>query len=114
MSIMLRVVLVIVSAATFMTMIKRIRQAKVQIETSLFWVVFAAMLLLISIFPKIAYFATDLLGIQAPVNFVFLFAIFVLLVHQFFNSIKISQLENKVKDLTQELAVRELMGKQEK
>lgn len=113
MSIMLRLVLVVVSIVTFMIMIKRIRQAKVQIETSLFWIVFAAVLLLISVFPEIAFFATDLLGIQAPVNFVFLFVIFVLLVHQFFNSIKLSQLENKIKDLTQELAVRELRSKED-
>lgn len=113
MSLMLRLVLVVVSIVTFLIIIKRIRQAKVQIETSLFWIVFAAILLLISIFPEIAFFATDLLGIQAPVNFVFLFVIFVLLLHQFFNSIKISQLENKIKDLTQELAVRELRSKED-
>ena len=113
MSIMLRLVLVVVSIVTFMIMVKRIRQAKVQIETSLFWIIFAAVLLLISIFPEIAFFATDLLGIQAPVNFVFLFVIFVLLLHQFFNSIKLSQLENKIKDLTQELAVRELRSKED-
>lgn len=113
MSIVLRVALTLVSIATFIIIVRKIRHAKVQIEHSLFWIVFSAGLLLLSFFPQIAVIAANLLGIQAPVNFIFLFVIFVLLLHQFFNSIKISQLENKLKELTQELAVRELEEKNE-
>lgn len=112
MSIVLRLALTVVSVITFMVIVRKIRNAKVQIENSLFWIVFAVGLLILSFFPQIAIFAAQLLGIQAPVNFIFLFFIFVLLLHQFFNSIKISQLENKVKELTQELAVRELSKKE--
>lgn len=114
MSITLRIVLMVVSIATFVGIIKKIRQSKVQIETSLFWIVFAAGLLLLSFFPEIAFIATNWFGIMAPVNFIFLFFIFILLIHQFYNSLKISELENKLKELTQELAVRELMNKEEK
>ncbi len=114
MSIMLRLMLTIVSIVTFVIIVKKIRNSKVQIETSLFWIVFAAGLLLLSFFPELAFLATNLLGIQAPVNFIFLFFIFILLIHQFFNSIKISELENKLKELTQELAIRELTSKEEK
>ena len=114
MSIVLRVVLMIVSIATFVGIVRKIRNAKVQIETSLFWIVFASVLLLLAFFPDLAMYAAYLLGISAPVNFIFLFVIFVLLIHQFYNSIKISQLENKLKELTQELAIRELTSKEEK
>ena len=113
MSLVLRIVLCIVSVLTFMVIVKRIRNAKVQIETSLFWIVFAVALMLLSVFPEVAIWATGILGIQSPANFIFLFMIFILLIHQFFNSIKISQLENKLKELTQELAVRELKSKEE-
>ena len=44
---------------------------------------------------------------QLPVNFIFLFFIFVLLVKMFLMTIELSALENKVKDLTQELALEE-------
>ena len=44
---------------------------------------------------------------QLPVNFIFLFFIFVLLVKMFLMTIELSTLENKVKDLTQELALEE-------
>jgi len=106
-----RVVLIVVSLLTFFGIVKKIRNAKVQIENSIFWIGFSALLLLLSIFPGIANFVSDLLGIYSTVNFIFLFVIFVLLVHQFSNSLKISQLEDKIKELTQEIAVRELRKK---
>ena len=50
---------------------------------------------------------TRLLGMQLPVNFVFMVFIFILLVKLFMMTIELSTLENKVKDLTQELALAE-------
>lgn len=114
MSLVLRVCLMLVSIVTFVVIVRKIRNSKVQIETSLFWIVFAIGLLVLSFFPELAFVAANLLGIQAPVNFIFLFFIFILLIHQFYNSIKLSELENKLKELTQEIAVRELMSKEEK
>ena len=111
MTIVFRVILIITSLITLVAMIKKVRNAKVQIEYSLFWIAFSALLLILSIIPQIAYFVADLLGIQSTVNFIFLFVIFILLVHQFIYTIKISQLENKVKELTQEIAVREARQK---
>lgn len=106
-----RIILIVVSLFTLIGVIRKIRNAKVQIESSLFWIVFSSLLLILSIFPQISEFAADLLGMYSTVNFIFLFVIFILLVHQFTNSIKISQLENKIKELTQEIAVRELRKK---
>ena len=48
-----------------------------------------------------------MIGMQLPVNFIFLLFIFVLMVKLFFMTIELSTLENKVKDLTQELALEE-------
>ena len=102
-----RAILVVVSLVTFIVMIRKVRNSKVQIEYSLFWLAFSALLILFSIFPEIADCVTDLLGIYSTVNFIFLFVIFILLIHQFLNTIKISQLENKINELTQEIALRE-------
>ena len=106
-----RIVLIAASLLTLAGIVRKVRNAKVDIENSIFWIGFSALLLILSIFPKIAEFIADLLGIYSTVNFIFLFVIFVLLVHQFTNSIRISQLENRVKELTQEIAVRELRKK---
>lgn len=111
MTLVFRIVLIIVSLVTLICIVKKVRNAKVQIENSLFWIGFSTLLLILSIFPVIAEWVADLLGMYSTVNFIFLFVIFVLLLHQFTNSIKISQLENKVKELTQEIGVRELRKK---
>lgn len=112
MTIVFRIILIVVSLVTLFGIVKKIRNSKVQIESSLFWIGFSVILLILSIFPKIAECIADLLGIYSTVNFIFLFVIFVLLIHQFYNSIKISQIENKVKELTQEIAVRDLRKKE--
>ena len=78
-----------------------------QIEDSLFWIFFSAGLLLISIFPQIADFFAKLLGIYSTVNFLFLFIIFILLIKIFNMNIHISQLENRLKNLAQSVAIHE-------
>lgn len=111
MTLVFRVVLIAVSLGTLFGIVRKIRNAKVQIENAIFWIGFSTLLLILSIFPIIAEIVADLLGIYSTVNFIFLFVIFILLIHQFANSIKISQLENKVNELTQEIAVREIRKK---
>lgn len=106
-----RIVLIVASMMTLFGIVRKVRNSKVQIESSLFWIGFSGLLFVLSIFPGIAEFVADVLGIYSTVNFIFLFVIFVLLINQFFTSIKISQLENKIKELTQEIAVRELRKK---
>lgn len=100
-----RVVLLLASIGTMLFMLKRIRHAKIQIEDSLFWILFSALLLILSVFPGIADFMAGVVGIYSTVNFIFLFFIFILLIKEFSMTIKISQLENKIKELTQEIAL---------
>lgn len=108
MTIVFRIFLILASLITFAGIVKKIRAAKVQIESALFWIVFAFILLLFSIFPWIATIAARAIGIYSTVNFVFLFVIFILLIRQFFSDIKTSQLESKLNELVQELAIKEL------
>ena len=79
-----------------------------QIEDSIFWIAISGLLVLVSIFPNIAYFVSDLLGIGTPVNFVFLFMIFLLLYKVFLMSVRISQLEYRLKNLVQQIAIKNL------
>ena len=106
-----RIILIAASLLTLVSIVRKVRHAKVKIENSIFWIGFALMLLVLSVFPVLAELVADLLGIYSVVNFIFLFVIFVLMVHQFADSIKISQLEHKVHELVQEIAVRELRKK---
>ena len=105
MTTVLRVVLIIVSLLVFFVMMKKIRQAKVEIEDSMFWVLFALLLVVFSIFPGAADWLSDLVGTMSTANFIFMLMIFLLLIKNFAMSLRISQLETKVKELVQRIAL---------
>lgn len=63
------------------------------------------MLIFMSLFPSVVSFFTRLAGIQSPVNLVFLAIIFILIIKLFSMTVKISELENKTKELTQKIAI---------
>lgn len=107
MTITLRVALIIVSLLTFFLIVRKIRQAKLQIETAIFWIVLAIVLVVFSIWPSLADLAARTLGIYSTANFLFLFAIFLLIMKVFFMTLHISQLETKVKELVQQMALEE-------
>lgn len=107
MSIIFRIVLIVVSLGTMGYMLRKIHQAKMQIEDSLFWFLFSALLLVLSVFPQIATWATRLLGMMSTSNFIFLFIIFVLLVRMFHMTLKISQLDDRLKNFAQKIAIEE-------
>ena len=79
----LRVVLIVVSILTTFMIMRKIRQSKLQIEDSIFWLGFSSILI------------------------VYLAVIFLLIVKMFHMSIKQSQLETKIKDLAQKIALDE-------
>ena len=103
----IRVCLVLGSLITATYILRRVRLAKVQIEDTIFWLLFSGILLILAIFPGIAYWAAYLLGFQSPINFVYIVIIFLLLAKQFFMSIRLSQLDSKVRILTQRVALNE-------
>lgn len=106
MSVVLRIVLIAGSILTTVYIMKKIRNSKAQIEDAIFWIMLSLALIVISIFPAIPIQISKMLGMAAPVNFLFLFMIFVLLVKIFSMSLRISTLDQKIKDLTQEIAIR--------
>ncbi|MEG0769857.1 MAG: DUF2304 domain-containing protein [Ruthenibacterium sp.] len=104
-SIGLRVLLIVGSVLTFWFVLRYIRKSKVRIEDTFFWIFLSAALLLLSIFPQLAVWASERLNVLSPINFVFLFIIFILIVKQFFLSMKLSQMEIRTAALAQQLAI---------
>jgi len=100
-----RVILILVSLITVIFIIRKIRQARVQIEDAMFWVVVALILVLFSVCPPVADACARLLGIYSTPNFLFLFMIFLLLTKVFCMTIQLSELESKQKELVQKMAL---------
>ena len=87
--------------------IRKVKKSKMQIEYTVFWVLFGVLLLFISLVPQIVYFFAKLIGIQSPTNLVLAFIIFILVIKQFLMTIEISQLEVKIKELVEEIALKD-------
>ena len=83
MTMMLRVILIVVSVITMTFMMRKIRQAKVQIEAAMFWVIMSLILVVFAVVPGAADLCARLLGIYSTPNFLFLFMIFLLIVKAF-------------------------------
>ncbi len=106
MTITFRVILIVVSFVIMLYIIRRIRKAKMQIEDSIFWILVSFLFIMISVVPQLADLGARILGIKSTSNFVFLLTIFILLMKNFSMSIKISQLENKIVKITQNIALK--------
>lgn len=114
MGLILRLILIVASLITTLYILRRIRHAKLQIEYAIFWLIFAGMLLVISIFPNLMIQLTRAVGMQSPINCVFLLVIFTLMIKLFMQTIEHSQLEDKLKQLTQRLAIEEKLREEER
>ena len=112
-SIVLRLMLILVSVWLLFNVLRCVRKAKVQIDDMIFWLFFSVALIVLAAVPQIAHWAANLIGVISPVNLIYLVIIFVLLLKIFSMSIKFSQLESKLKSLTQELAVKETLREEQ-
>lgn len=108
MTVMLRISLIVASVLTMFGIMYKIRRSKVRIEDSIYWVLFSMILIVFSVFPQIAYWMSDLVGTYSPSNFIFTLVIFLLLMKIFSMTVRISQLEMKLQELVQKIALDEV------
>lgn len=101
----LRACLVFVSLVTLVFVIIRIRKSQIQLDDSLFWIIFSIFVFLASIVPELFSFFADILEIESPANLVFLLFIFILVIKVFSLSVKLSQETVKTRELVQRLAI---------
>lgn len=104
-SLALRIILIIAAIGLIVFLMHSIKRSKMSIEDSIFWLGFSLLILIMSVFPEISSWLSTLVGFVSPVNLVFLFFIFVLIIRDFLSNRRISQLENRVKELTQQIAL---------
>ena len=109
----LRIILLVIALFSCAFVIRKIRKSQMRIEDTLFWLAIAVGTLALGIFPQIAFWCAKLLGIQSPVNFVYLVFIFILLFKVFILTVQVSQLQERIKNLTQNLAIYRYKNEQE-
>lgn len=102
----LRLFLAVCSATVLVFVVRKIKRSQFGAIDSLFWLALSAGLLVVAIFPEIAYFFAGLLGIESPANFVFLVLIAVLLVREFTLQAEVTALKKKLVSLVQEMSLK--------
>lgn len=107
MSGVLRIFLVACAVVVFAFVARQVKRARFNAGDSLFWLLLSAGLIIVAIFPNIAYFFSGLLGFQSPSNFVFLVIIALLLAREFSQQEELVTLRRKVTSLVQEVALRD-------
>ena len=103
MTLNLRVILIICSILSFILCVRKIKQAKLKVENSIIWMSGS----IIFIFSKAVEWISQKLGFMAPVNFVFVTIIAFLLIEVYMLNLKITEVNEKVKNLNHYIALRE-------
>lgn len=105
MSVCLRILLIVGSVLACAYAVHIISKSQMKIENAIFWFGFTFVLLLLSVFPGIAFKLSKIIGIESPANFIYLILIFLCIIKIFSLSIKYSKLENKIATMSQEIAI---------
>ena len=112
MTLTLRIILIISSLIAFILCVTKIKQSKLKVTNSVIWMFGSIVLILMSIFSDAVEWLSAKLGFIAPVNFVFLIIIGFLLIQTFIDNIRITNLNDKVKDLNHYIALKEYKNKE--
>ena len=104
----LRIVSIGIAVALAIFVLNAVRSRRLREEYSFLWLLIAGALLVISAWDAPLLAITRLLGGVLPVNILFFAGLVFLVVVSLFYSIRISELNNQVKELAQELALLKL------
>jgi hypothetical protein len=104
----LRAVSIGIAVILAVFVVNAVRSRKLREEYSFLWLLIAATLLLIATWEAPLVALTRTLGGALPVNILFFAGLVFLVVVSLFYSIRISELHNQMKELTQELALLKL------
>ena len=105
MTLLFSMTLLVGALLSFYLILRKIRHAEVTIADSTFWFLFALTLVLMGVFRQIPFFFADVFGIESPANFVFVYVIAVLVLREFYTTVKVSKLQAKVNALVQREAL---------
>lgn len=107
MSLTLRIMLIVACLGTFIYIRRKIRQSKLKMDEAIFWIVFSLILLIMSLFPQIPAWIAFKIGFVSTVNLIYLVIIFLLIIKLFTMSRKVSDLEERLKQLVQNIAIKD-------
>ena len=113
MTLTLQIVFILVSILMFVFVIHKIRKSQLQIADAIAWIIGSIFIIILSLCPSVVMKVSDLLGFYSASNFIFSLFVFFLLIIVFTQNIKISILNEKLKNLNHYIALKEHDEKRE-
>lgn len=114
MSVTLRIILIIGSIASLMLCFKKVEQSKLKVNDSIGWIIGSMILIFMSVFSEVVEWISSKLGFMAPVNCVFFVFIVYLICQVFRYNLKLSEANEKLKNIDHYIALKEQMEDKEK
>ncbi len=94
-----------VSIIILVIIIELVRRRKLREEYSLLWIITGISIIVLSSWYKLLLFITKMIGAVLPTSTLFLFSVLFLILISLHFSVKISMLTDKLKDVTQDVAL---------
>ena len=85
-----RIVLFLGSVVVFLLIARFVRKQRIQVKDGIFWILFSVILIIFSIFPRLAIWASYLTGVQSPANCVFIIIFNIFFHLSFYNFLNVS------------------------
>lgn len=101
----LQIILLLSSSIWLVYLIKMISQYKLELKYALLWLLLSVISIILSIFPSTISIIANILGVESPVNALFLLGILGAFVILFSLTMALSRASNNLKNLSQELAM---------
>lgn len=105
MSIQLQIVLIVLTVLLFLYLIREVRKGRLRTDYAVGWIFSSIALVIVAVFPQIPVFGAKLLGVISTANIVFAFIIMLLIILVYLLFAKVSILEEKQKNLIQEIGL---------
>lgn len=107
MTLTLQILLIIFSILLLISIVRQVNHARVIFSDFSYWLLFSTFLILIALFPKLSYLLAHLMGIKTVAFSVFLMVVTMLIMLTLSLSFKVSVLNRRFIQLTQNLALLE-------
>ena len=107
MNIRIQIIIALVVLVALAIIVNMIRRKKLELRYALIWLVVGICILILDCFPELISWLSTQLGIASPMNMLFFFGFCFSLIIIFALTMAMSRMSNRMKQLAQEVAIRE-------
>ena len=113
MSPFLRAEMIVLALLIVTIIVRSVNRKKLRIQYSFAWLIIAAALMVIALFPGVVVWLCGITGIETPSNLIYLFGILILLLISFYQTVLLSKQADRITRLTQVLSIERFYREQQ-